>query len=220
MLSRILSASDEEVQPLNWRNHRRPQPQAVSGVEPGDTTADAAQLRARVAELTAALETQTRLAYDAGARAAETAIREKAAAEVRATVEKLAATAAEIAGTRAETIRRAEADTVRLAIEIARRILHRELSMDPSALEALVKAALVKLQSQEVYRVRVHPAQEALVRQCLEQMGRSQFIEVVNDPVQPPGGAVFEVSRGTLDASVETQLAEIEHGLIDKLEGR
>src|SRR5262249_46469680 len=157
---------------------------------------------------------QTRQAYEAGARATETAIREKAAAEVRVMVEKLAATAVEIAGTRAETIRRAEADTVRLAIEIARRILHRELSMDTSALEALVKAALVKLQSQEIYRVRVHPAQEALVRQCLEQMGRSQSIEVVNDPVQPPGGAVFEVSRGTLDASVETQLAEIERGLI------
>ena len=118
-----------------------------------------------------------------------------------------------MAATRAETIRRAEADTVRLSIEIARRVLHRELSVDGSALEALIKAALEKLQAQEVYRVRVHPDQEKLVRACLDQTGRGQAIEVVGDPVQPRGGAVFEISRGALDASVETQLAEIERGL-------
>ena len=36
-----------------------------------------------------------------------------------------------------------------------------------SALEALIRAALEKLQSQEVYRVRVHPDQERFVRACL-----------------------------------------------------
>ena len=45
-------------------------------------------------------------------------------------------------------------------------------------------------------------------------------IAVVGDPMQPQGGAVFEISRGSLDASVETQLAEIERGLIDQLEAR
>jgi flagellar assembly protein FliH len=121
---------------------------------------------------------------------------------------------------RAETIRRAEGDTVRLAIEIARRVLHRELSIDGSALEALIKAALEKLQSQEAYRVRVHPDQEKVVRACLDRTGRGQAIAVVGDPMQPQGGAVFEISRGSLDASVETQLAEIERGLIDQLEAR
>jgi flagellar biosynthesis/type III secretory pathway protein FliH len=43
---------------------------------------------------------------------------------------------------------------------------------------------------------------------------------VISDPVQREGGAVFEIGRGSLDASVETQLAEIERGLIDKLEAR
>ena len=34
------------------------------------------------------------------------------------------------------------------------------------------------------------------------------------------GSAVFETSRGELDASVDTQLAEIERGLTDVLERR
>jgi flagellar assembly protein FliH len=146
--------------------------------------------------------------------------RESFERQLRATSEKLAATIGEMAGARAETIRRAEADTVKLALEIARRILHRELSVDPCALEALIKAALTKLQYQEVYRVRVHPDQHRVVRGCLEQMGRSQAIELIEDPAQARGGAVFEVSRGSLDASVETQLREIERGLIDQLESR
>ena len=156
----------------------------------------------------------------AGVRAGEESARQSLESGVRETVQQLAATIAELAETRAETIRRAEADTVRLSIEIARRVLHRELSVDGSALEALIKAALEKLQAQEVYRVRVHPGQEKLVRACLDQTGRGQSIAVVSDPAQPKGGAVFEISRGSLDASVETQLAEIERGLIDQLEAR
>jgi flagellar biosynthesis/type III secretory pathway protein FliH len=43
---------------------------------------------------------------------------------------------------------------------------------------------------------------------------------VIHDPSQQQGGAVFEISRGALDASVETQLREIECGLTDQLEAR
>ena len=49
-------------------------------------------------------------------------------------------------------------------------------------------------------------------------MGRGQGIELVPDPIHAEGALVFELSRGSLDASVETQLAEIERGLIDQLE--
>jgi flagellar assembly protein FliH len=168
----------------------------------------------------AELEARSRQAFEAGVRAGEESARQSLEADLRETAAQLASAMSDVAATRAEAIRRVEADTVRLAIEIARRVLHRELSIDESALEALVRAALEKLQAQEVYRVRVHPDQEKLVRACLDQTSRGQAIAVVSDPVQRPGGAVFEISRGSLDASVETQLAEIERGLVDQLEAR
>ena len=65
--------------------------------------------------------------------------------------------------------------------------------------------------------MRVHPDQEQPVRACLRQIGRDPGIEVVSDASQPRGGVVFEISRGALDASVETQLREIERGLADSL---
>jgi len=217
MLSRVLDDVALEVTPIAWRRSPAPLPPRQNAPElPTEVSA----LRAQVAELTAAIERQSRQAYEAGFHAGETAAARNLEARVRESVEKLSQTIADLASTRRDTIRRAEADTVRLSVEIARRVLHRELSVDPSALEALIKAALEKLQAQEVYRVRVHPDQEKVVRSCLEQMGRSEGIEVISDPVQPEGGAVFEISRGALDASVETQLREIERGLTDQLEAR
>jgi flagellar assembly protein FliH len=215
MLCKVLGSKTAVVQPVAWRRGA-----GAGGKAPKPQSPESSQLQLKVAELEASLEGNARQSYEGGFRAGEESVRRAAQAEVQATLQQLAETIASVAGTRTETIRRAEADTVRLAIEIARRVLHRELSVDGSALEALIKAALEKLQTQEIYRVRIHPEQEKTLKSCLEQAGRGQTVAVVCDPLQPKGGAVFEIARGALDASVDTQLAEIEHGLIDQLEVR
>jgi len=216
MLSRVLTETEAVVAPAVWRRHDpsgdTPMARFQSKLE---SEADTQKTRSEA--LNAAIELRVRQAYESGSREGEAAARQSAASQVREVVEKLAATVAEVAATRGDVIRRAEADIVRLSIEIARRILHRELTLDTSALEALIRAALEKLRSQELYRVRVHPDQEQLVRGCLQEIGRDPEIEVVSDASQPRGGAVFEISRGSLDASVETQLREIELGLADHL---
>jgi flagellar assembly protein FliH len=212
MLSRVLTETEAEVAPPRWLS------QVPGGAVPAARPRHRSESEAEARN--AAGEQRVRQAYESGFREGEAVARQSAESQVREAVEKLAATVVEVAATRSDAIRRAEADTVRLSIEIARRILHRELSLDTSALEALIRAALEKLRSQEVYRVRVHPDQEQLVRACLQQIGRDPDIEVVSDASQPRGGAVFEISRGSLDASVETQLREIEHGLADHLEER
>jgi len=217
MLSKLLKDSQLVIEPLVWRSQSTPA--AQEGPARFDLD-ELLHLRTKVSELSSQGEKQSREAFDAGFRAGETAARKSLEGEVRAEIEKLTATIVEVASLRAEAIHRAEVDTVRLAIEIARRVLHRELTVDTSALGALVKAALEKLQNQEVFRVRVHPDQAQIVRSCLDAMGRSQAIEVIHDVAQEKGGAVFEISRGALDASVETQLREIECGLADQIEAR
>ena len=129
---------------------------------------------------------------------------------------KLARTIEELTGARVSGIRReAEQDVVALALAVARRILHRELTVAPEALLGLVKAALEKMEAREVHRVRVSPSDAATVRQFFEQMGLPQRVEVVADASLAPGGVLIDSSRGVLDASVDTQLAEIERGFAD-----
>jgi flagellar assembly protein FliH len=116
--------------------------------------------------------------------------------------------------------REAEEDTVQLAIAIARRVLHRELATDPEAMLGLVKAAFSKLNSRETHRLRVSPVDAAALE---EQRGRLELppgLEIARDPSLAPGSAVFETSRGELDASVDTQMAEIERGLTDVMRRR
>jgi flagellar assembly protein FliH len=213
MLSRVLAETECDFSLVAWRSIN-----AVRALPPPPGPEPDADLPATNHNLLAAeIEQKERHAYESGRREGAADAKRQADSEVREVIERLAATIAEVAGARNDTFRRAEADIVQLSVEIARRILHRELSLDTSALDALIRAALDKLRSQEVFRVRVHPDQEQLIRACLQRLGRDSSIEVVGDRAQSLGGALFETSRGSLDASVDTQLREIERGLADRL---
>ena len=159
-------------------------------------------------------------AHAAGVREGEAAGRGRASAELQPVIERLSHAIQEIAGMRARLRREAEGDLLRLATAIARRILRREIMVDPDAMHGLVLGALEKLQSQEITRVRVHPAHAALVTACLRQMVAGSPVEVVADPSREPGAVIFETDRGNLDASVESQLREIERGLADRLQSQ
>jgi len=222
MLSKVLPQANSDAQPVTWRsnnsktNTARP-PRLPRQAEPAESQSAPAS---GGLDLEAQVHQQLQVAFESGVREGGAAVRQELEAASRRAVEQLAGAAAEVAASRAEAIRRAEADVVQLSIEIARRILHREISVDPTALGALVRAALEKLASQHVCRVRVHPDQEQLVRATLAQLGRGSEIEVVSDSTEPRGGALFETANSSLDASVETQLREIERGFADRLQER
>jgi flagellar assembly protein FliH len=221
MLCSIFHENEVEVSEMPWRGGNAA-PAVAPQIHRPDTgaSAEVSRLRAKLEESNSLMEGRVKEAWENGLRAGEAAARKSHNEQIRATLELLAKTVAEVSSIRAETIRRAEADTVRLAIEIARRVLHRELSVDPSALEALIKAAIGRLQTQEIYRVRVHPDLEPLMRACLEQTGRGSAVELIGDRALAKGGASFEINRGTLDASLDTQLREIEYGLADEIRRR
>jgi flagellar assembly protein FliH len=111
--------------------------------------------------------------------------------------------------------RDAEADVVRLSLAIARRILRREMSVDPSAMQALAQVALQKLSRQELSRVFVHPHQAASIKAALDSAGVRA--EVIPEITRESGALVFETNQGLLDASVNAQLEEIERGLTDRV---
>ena len=112
-----------------------------------------------------------------------------------------------------------EEDAVKLALAIARKVLNRELSSDPEALVGLARVALDKLNLRDLQRVRVHPQDAPAIEKMLRASSGPKRVEVIADGTLERGGAVFETDRGMLDASVTTQLGEIERGLADMLGG-
>lgn len=144
--------------------------------------------------------------------------KEQAAAELAPLIDRLGRTLADLSSLRARIRTDAEKDLLKLSIAIARRVLHRELTLDPESIEGLLKVALDKLQSRELCRVRVHPDQEAAVKTSLERFSNSSKIELVADSTLQCGDVLFETAHGTLDASIESQLREIERGFADRLQ--
>jgi len=160
-------------------------------------------------------EQRTQAAYQQGLKEGHAAAQREMLAQVDLINGRLARTIEELTGVRQRFRHEAEEDVVALALAIARRILHRELTIAPEALLGLVKAALEKIDGRELHSVRVRPEDAAMIQQHFEKMGLPRRVEVIADPGLERGAAILDSSRGTLDASVETQLSEIERGFTD-----
>lgn len=177
--------------------------------------AQAQDVDARNRELERQAQDRVQAAHQRGLQEGEAAGRQQAAAQLQPVLEKLARTIEEIAGTRSRLRHQAEEDVVKLALAIARRILYRELTTDPSALLGLVRAALDKLDGRGIHRVRANAQDASVLQQHFQSAGLPYKIEVFADPALQRGAAVFETEHGSLDASVDTQLNEIERGFAD-----
>lgn len=213
MLSRLIQPDDSvRIDPLPWRQVGQAGEDA-----PRAATEPPERLGAQVAQLERQFEQRIVEARSAGMREGEAAGRNRAAAELQPVIERLARTIDELSQTRTRLRKEAEADMVKLSLEIARRVLRREVAVDPEALHGLVLAAFEKLQGQEICRVKVHPSHAATIRLSLQKSATGNVIEVIPDAALQPGAVIFETPRGNLDASIESQLQEIERGLADCL---
>lgn len=150
-------------------------------------------------------------------RQGEAAGRQKAAAETEAVVERMARSIEETAGMKGRLRRQAERDVVALALAMARRVLRRQIVIDEEALLGLVKAAFENVSLREVTEVRVHPQFVARLQGHLSRIGAPEAIRIQGDPGLEIGGVIVETGRGSLDASIDTQMDEIARGLSDAL---
>jgi flagellar assembly protein FliH len=159
-------------------------------------------------------------AFQRGVAAAEAAAVQRAQAHLEPALAAFQSMAAELAALRKQLRREAEEAAVRLALAVARRVLHREAVSDPEAILGLVKAAFQKCDPRESQRLRVSPEDATAIREHTARLNLPPGLEIVSDRNLARGSAIFETSRGDLDASVDTQLAEIERGFADVLKRR
>jgi flagellar assembly protein FliH len=209
MSSKLLRAADAAGSAVAaWRIP------AVAGARPAVQTA-AATPEVRNADQEQQIEARAQASYQQGFAAGEAAAAQRAVQKLEPVLAGLSAVIEELSAARKRVRAEAEQDTVKLALAIARRVLHRELSTDPEAILGIVLAAFQKLNARETHRLRVSTAEAAVVRENRARLALPPGLDIAADAALPPGSAIFETSRGDLDASVDTQLAEIEHGFAD-----
>ncbi|MBI1761192.1 MAG: hypothetical protein HYR56_07120 [Acidobacteria bacterium] len=166
-----------------------------------------ANAQARVAELEADARARGLAEAQAVAHAQAQEELQLAVADLR---QQLTATLDELAGLREQMAARAEQDLVRLALEIAKKVVQREVRVDHEIVLTLARVALGRLHSRANATVRLHPDDYAYVWSHRERLNSEGAVEIVEDRTVGLGGCIVQSELGEIDARIEQQFAEIE----------
>lgn len=159
----------------------------------------------------AALE---REAFTKGYAQGERAGLEAGGKRAEAMLRRLAQTLEELTGLRDSMVRQTERELVQLSLAIARKVLHREVTVDPELTAALAHVALERIGGTAPATVRLHPDDYATVTAGqMTPLGGRQ-VEVLPDPSVSRGGCLVESEFGFINASVDAQVDEIARAVL------
>jgi flagellar assembly protein FliH len=128
---------------------------------------------------------------------------------------------ASLAAERRIYFQQVEGEVVRLALSIARKVLHRESQLDPLLLAGMVHVALQRIESSTKTTMRVHPQQVSEFRSYFaHHMETQDTPEVLEDATVAKECCVLQTTLGTTEIGINAQLKEIEQGLCDLLASR
>jgi len=201
---------------------------AVAGpaVGEGEMHAEVAALmeaaRAEAARLEReARERGEREGWEAGFAAGHEAGRAEARREMEEAVHAALALLEDARRERLVILRQAQQDAVRMALELAARILEREVSVSPEVVREQAAALLRRLEQGEKATLHVHPDDVPVIGPWLPELGRAcgAALDVVADPAVGRGGVMVETQHGYLDGRLDRQLRRLGEALLAWMDG-
>ena len=212
MSSRARRIDAVGAHPFSWtgappgappRGPNRPAPPVATKPD-GD---DQAALNARLSAL-------ERDAFSKGFAQGERAGGEAAAQRAEAMLRRLTETLEELTTLRQQMIHETERQMVQLALAIARRVVHREVSIDQDLLIAMARVALDRLGESAQVTVRLSPEDFEATAAVRSAQWTGTQVTVVADARVGRGGCRVESEFGTMDAGVDGQIHEIARALL------
>jgi len=126
----------------------------------------------------------------------------------------LKTTLSEIDGIRARIQQQMEREVVELALHVARKVVHHEVSISPDAILGVVKEAMSHTDDPEKMTIRLNPADLKRLRESSEGLPgvfeNLESIQFEEDPGIECGGCYIQTEYGEIDARLEEQLGRIE----------
>lgn len=119
----------------------------------------------------------------------------------------------QFAAAREELWQRQEPEMVGLAFDIARQVVKAEIKQNPEVVRHVITNAIRRLTDKENVRIRVSvsdaPHVKKMRQDLLEIVDGLRHLEINDDRRVGEGGCVIETNAGTIDAKIETQVAEV-----------
>jgi flagellar assembly protein FliH len=196
-------AANAQATPYPWQSGAVSADRRPAATEP---TVEPAVIEGRSAERLAALE---REAFVKGYAQGERSGAEAAARQGEAMLRRLSETIQEVVTLRADLLRRSERDLVRVALIIAERVLHREVSLDRELILAMAHIAIDRLGNRASATIRLHPADHAALMAVPRAQPFTGAVEIVADASVSRGGCLVQSDFGLIDLGVEAQLKEV-----------
>jgi flagellar assembly protein FliH len=185
---------------------QRPGASRDSG-EPGPPAVSLAEQQAHLASL-------EREAFAKGYAAGERAGVEAGAKRADAMLRRVAQTLEDLARLRKTMIRETERQMVQLALTLARRVVTRELSLEPDLVAAMAHVALERLGETAPATIRLNPDDYASLVAHRGDRWEGAQVTVVPDPAVARGGCLVESDFGLVDASLDAQFDELSRTLL------
>jgi flagellar biosynthesis/type III secretory pathway protein FliH len=121
---------------------------------------------------------------------------------------------ADLAASHKQMVQAMEEQTVQLALEIGRKIVQRELTMDRDLVAALAAVALKRLSGHQSIGLRVSRHDLERVRGAIANVNSA--VTVKEDPALERGDYVIETGQTHLDGRVSSQIDTIGRALLDE----
>jgi flagellar assembly protein FliH len=229
----VLSPAAAEVSGFDWTMERparaeapiaaaAPSPAALRpaavGAAPAADSTPVAPIAPLVTEDTLLAEHRERLAalereaFTKGYAQGERAGLEAGGKRAEAMLRRVAQTIEELGGLRQTLIQETEREMVQLALTLARRVVHREVTLDPELAAALAHVALERLGATTPATIRLNPEDYTVVAQDSARW-TGQTVTVVPDPSISRGGCLVDSAFGSVDATIERQFDELSRAL-------
>jgi flagellar assembly protein FliH len=106
-----------------------------------------------------------------------------------------------------------EREVVKLAVEVAKKIVHREIQADPQIIQTLIRVALDHVAEKSAVIIHLNPVDHNyLMEQRLElSQSEGRDISLLADKSIERGGCLIQTECGDVDARIEEKFKEVEN---------
>jgi len=155
--------------------------------------------------------------FQEGSRAAEETVLEKHKDCFAQEMAKVTGIAGALQSSYSDLVRKAETSLVRLALDVAKKIIGEESREKENVVRNMIKEGLLRAGEKPVIKIRVNPEQLPSLqaqRSLFEAQSKSnKDFEIISDDSVSSGGCVIETDSGSIDLRIEKQFQEIKESL-------
>jgi len=112
-----------------------------------------------------------------------------------------------------------EREVVRLALAVAKKLVYREINIDPTIIHTLVRVALERFSGKSAVTVRLSQPDYEYMTRRYEDLSRTEGREIIFEPDKSitQGSCIIQTETGDIDARIEEEFHEVENAFFEGL---